>query len=92
MMGPKNVARAFDKIYDEVDDLLTHGQFEKVNNILDSLDLLKVHEILLCGYLTITACWRKELNSRAPFYEKVEKVFIEKHGKEEALEILKGLK
>lgn len=47
---------AIDLMYSKIGDLLDNGEFEKVNEILPTIDLRKLNLNLLVGLLSITRC------------------------------------
>lgn len=58
-----------DLIYDVIDDLLCKGNFEKVDTILQEIDVPKLSTDNLLGFLTTTLY--VELPSRKEFFKKV---------------------
>ena len=78
-----------DEIYDLIDDLFHVGEFERVNSILQDLDLKNTETDLLIGYLTATLPAKNKLPYRETFYRKVEKLLKERGDYEDGL--LNGL-
>ena len=60
-----------DIIYDRIDDLLSDGKFNEVDNMLKNLDVNRIDEDEMLSYLTITAAAKNILLNRKAFFEKV---------------------
>jgi hypothetical protein len=63
------VDRALDLIYSECDHLMREGQFESLNDIIDSLDPDGLSLDLILGFLTASLPAKSNLPSRASFLE-----------------------
>lgn len=62
-------SKELDLIYDVIDDLLRKGDFEKVDKILQEIDVPELSTDNLLGFLTATLY--AELPSRKEFFKKV---------------------
>ena len=62
-----------DHFFDLFDDLLLEGRFEKIDNILLSLETDTLSSEVLVGLLSITLAAKEELKHREKFVEKAER-------------------
>lgn len=96
---------AIDLMFEKIGDLLEDGEFEKVNEILPTIDLRKLNLNLLVGLLCITRCGTdKPFDVLASYYEpkllpyrpklvkEVEKVMYEIEPTERINKLLEGLR
>lgn len=96
---------AMDLMFEKIGDLLEDGEFEKVNEILPTIDLRKLNLNLLVGLLCITRCGtNKPYDFLASYYnpellpyrpklvEEIEKVMYEIEPTERIDKLLEGLR
>jgi hypothetical protein len=96
---------AMDLLFAKIGDLLDDGEFEKVNDILPTIDLRRLNLNLLVGLLSITRCGtNKPFDFLASYYnpellpyrpklvEEVEKVMYEIEPTERIDKLLEGLR
>lgn len=96
---------AIDLMFEKIGDLLEDGEFEKVNEILPTIDLRRLNLNLLVGLLCITRCGTdKPFDVLASYYEpsllpyrpklveEVEKVMYEIEPSERIDKLLEGLR
>ena len=96
-----NVDDWLDEIFDEIDDLCQVGKFEKVDYILNNVDVSKCPTTILIGYLTITLPFIKEWHikntnhistAREAFFNKVlDKLHQSNESEERIGRLLNGL-
>lgn len=96
---------AIDLMYSKIGDLLDNGEFEKVNEILPTIDLRKLNLNLLVGLLNITRCGTDKpydffasyyepnlLSYRPKLVEEIEKVMYEIEPNEKIDKLMEGLR
>ncbi len=59
--------KALDLIYDNLDDMLIDGEYDKMNRFFDELDTYDYNDCILFGVLTVTYCAEEHLPSREKF-------------------------
>lgn len=65
------IDKALDIVFDAIDEMLLAGRFAEVDADLGRIDVRATSTDLLVGILTITFMARRELPSRAGFFELV---------------------
>ena len=58
---------ALDLIYDNLDDMLLAGEYDKVNRFFDELETYDYNDCILFGILTVTSYGKEHLPSREKF-------------------------
>ncbi len=86
----KSIDSELDKVYDNIDALLSSSNFEQCNSLLRGLNVNETGTDLLLGYLTATFPAKSRLPYRDTFYQNVEKVMLERKESEPGL--LTGLR
>lgn len=66
-----------DALYDVIDYLLRCDMFQRVDDILDSIDVKEEPEDILLTFLTGTLPARSKLNRRADFFNRVKQLYEE---------------
>lgn len=70
--GLGQIDAALDLIYDSIDEILRHGQFSKLDSLLEQTLIEDQSTDLLLGLLTSTLPARSKLSSRKKFFSEVE--------------------
>lgn len=78
-----------DKIYDWIDDLLSRGEFERVDSILESVDISRLDTPSSLGFLTLTTRAKDRMPNRQALFERMRQDLDDKG--EETAAILRGL-
>lgn len=71
-----NCDEALDVIYDNVDNLLTEGNFSEINKILGMVDITGLSDDVILGILTSTLPARDRLENREYFFQIAKKYML----------------
>jgi hypothetical protein len=71
-----HIDNALDMIYDAIDNAFSSGEFEQVNQFLDSVLVPTITTDILLGILTATLSAKSKLANRPAFFTKVQAEFI----------------
>ena len=81
-----------DYITSNIDELLWDYNYDDVENLFEHINMETTNPLVLLSMLTITDSWKKYLPKRVIFYDKVERIVLEKFSKKKAKELLYDLK
>lgn len=71
-VAERRVRHAIDVLFERMDDLFLEGKFQEADRILSSVDVEKLDENLMVGFLTITFAAKEHLNNRDALYQHIE--------------------
>lgn len=80
-----NLDAALDIIFDEVDEMLLAGEYDRVNRLLAEMSTDAIPVELLIGVLTATLPARNQLPNRASFLARVEQTLRDRGELEDGL-------
>jgi hypothetical protein len=85
------VRPAIDILFEHMDDLFLEGRFQEADKILSLVDVEKLDENLMVGFLTITSAAKDHLNNRDALYRQIEDRLGQKLTPGELNSLLQGL-
>jgi len=85
------VSSALREMYDEIDEFLLAGDFDRCNEILRSVDTDFTPLTILIGYLTITLTWRENLSERGALFQRTRQAALRELSQTRVENLLKGL-
>jgi hypothetical protein len=72
-----NPEAAADLVFDNIDELLSAGDFPRTNELLQMVDVKRLDTNLMISFLAITLAAKSKLPSRAPLLRRVEARLIQ---------------
>lgn len=80
-----------DVVYQTMDALFRRGHFHLADQIIAVVDM-RAPPVVLLAYVSISACARQHLPSRAPFLARVYTRLVREFGEGKAVNLLRGFR
>lgn len=86
----KDKDSSIDRLFDWMDNRLSAGEFDKVDNYLATVDITLQSSVNLVGMLCTTHLAQSKLKNFEKFARDVSDWFVKTRGKREAKELMRG--
>jgi len=79
-------------LYNRFDRWMSAGDFERLDRVLSRAPIHAMTDTMALGFIAATFPARHKLKNWNPLRNKLQELFTERHGVEEAVRLLRGLK